>query len=134
MAELPFLTDAAASAVPIHALRTSEWKAWAEGRPDALRRLAAAHDFQAQAGRILLAPATDGSIERVLFGVGDKATAMAMGALAQQLPSGDYRLAAAPREFSATTVAIAWGLGAYAFDRYKKRKRAAPRLLAPEGA
>jgi leucyl aminopeptidase len=134
MFDLPFLNDAAPNAVPIHALRTSEWKAWIEGRADALKRLALAHDFQAQNGRILLAPATDGSIERVLFGVGDTATPMVMGALAQHLPAGDYRIAAAPREFSGTLIAVAWGLGAYAFDQYKKRKRPAPRLVAPDGA
>jgi len=134
MPNLPFLTDGAAQAVPIHALRSGEWKEWIESRPENLKRLALAHDFQAQSGRILLVPATDGSIERVLFGVGDKANAMAMGALAQHLPSGDYRIAAAPREFPATLVAEAWGLGAYSFDRYKKRKRPAPRLAPPEGA
>ncbi len=134
MTDLPFIADAAPNAVPIHALRASEWSQWSEGRADALKRLAAAHDFQAQNGRILLAPATDGSIERVLFGVGDKANAIIMGALAQHLPAGDYRIAAAPREFDTTLIAIAWGLGAYVFDRYKKRKRPAPRLLAPEGA
>lgn len=134
MPNLPFLTDSAAQAVPIHALRSGEWKEWIESRPEALKRLALAHDFQAQNGRILLAPATDGAIERVLFGVGDKANAMAMGALAQHLPSGDYRIAAAPREFVATLVTVAWGLGAYAFERYKKRKRPAPRLVPPDGA
>jgi leucyl aminopeptidase len=126
--------DKDASAVPIHALRTSEWKPWIERHSDTLKRMAAAHDFQAQNGRILLVPATDGAIERVLFGVGDKANAMAMGALAQHLPAGDYRIAFSPREFSATNIAIAWGLGAYAFDRYKPRKRPAPRLAAPDGA
>ena len=134
MQTLPFLTDNAAQAVPIHALRTSEWSHWAESRPEALKRLATAHDFKAQGGRILLVPATDGSIERVLFGVGDKANVMAMGSLAQNLPAGDYRIAAAPREFTATLVAVAWGLGGYAFERYKKRKRPAPRLVPPEGA
>jgi leucyl aminopeptidase len=134
MADLPFLTDSAAQAVPIHALRTAEWSQWSESRPEALKRMAAAHDFKAQPGRILLVPATDGSIERVLFGVGDKANALSMGSLAQNLPSGDYRIAAAPREFSATLVAVAWGLGAYAFERYKKRKRPAPKLAPPEGA
>lgn len=133
MTTLPYL-NADAPSVPITALRTSEWSQWIERHSETLRRLAAAHDFQAQNGRILLVPATDGAIERVLFGVGDKATAMSMGSLAQNLPAGDYRIAAAPREFSATNVAIAWGLGAYAFDRYKKRKRPAPRLAAPEGA
>jgi leucyl aminopeptidase len=59
---------------------------------------------------------------------------MAMGALAQNLPAGDYKIAQAPREFAAGLAATAWGLGAYAFDRYKKRKRPAPQLAAPEGA
>lgn len=134
MTALPYLTDANATATPIHALRTSEWPTWIERHAETLKRLAAAHDFTAQAGRILLVPATDGSIERVLFGVGDKANAMSLGTLAQQLPAGDYRLAWCPREFAGTPAAIAWGLGAYAFDRYKKRKRPAPRLAPPEGA
>ncbi|MES1198737.1 MAG: leucyl aminopeptidase family protein [Pseudomonadota bacterium] len=134
MDSLPFLTDRGQVCVPIHALRASEWSQWLESRSDSIRKLAAAHDFRAQSGRILLVPATDGQIERVLFGLGDKANVMAMGALAQQLPSGDYEIAAAPREFSASLVVIAWGLGAYAFDRYKKRKRAAPRLAPPDGA
>jgi leucyl aminopeptidase len=129
---LPFLTDA--DAVPIHVLRTSEWRHWSERHSDTLRRLASAYDFQAQNGRILVVPATDGTIERVLFGVGDKGNAMMLGALAQHLPVGDYKFAFGPREFAPTQVAIAWGLGAYAFDRYKKRKRPAPRLVLPDGA
>ena len=134
MTHLPFLTGASADVAPIHVLRTSEWAHWIERHSETLRRMAATHDFQAQNGRILLVPATDGSIERVLFGVGDKANAMAIGALAQNLPAGDYRVAFAPREFAPTLIAVAWGLGAYAFDRYKKRKRPAPRLAPPEGA
>jgi leucyl aminopeptidase len=130
---LPFLTDEP-SAVPIHVLRTGEWRHWIERHSDTLRRLASAYDFQAQNGRILVVPATDGTIERVLFGVGDKANAMMIGALAQHLPAGDYKFAFCPREFTGTQVAIAWGLGAYAFDRYKKRKRPAPRLVLPDGA
>jgi leucyl aminopeptidase len=134
MTDLPFAADSDAAATPIYAIRTADWSAWIEGRPEALKRLCAAHDFKAQQGRILLVPATDGAIERVLFGVGDKANSMAMGALSQHLPAGRYEIAAAPREFSAGLVALAWGLGAYAFDRYKPRKRPAPLLDPPDGA
>jgi leucyl aminopeptidase len=134
MSDLPFLTDVNVQTTPIFALRTGEWSAWVERHSDVLRRLAGAHDFKAQSGRILLVPATDGSIERVLFGLGDKANVFALGALAQHLPHGDYRFATAPREYSATMVALAWGLGSYAFDRYKKRKRAMSRLAPPDGA
>jgi len=130
----PFLPDAASPAVPIHALRASEWSHWIESRPEALKRFAAAHDFRAQAGRVLIMPATDGSVERVLFGLGDKLNPMALGALAANLPAGDYKIAQAPHEFAAGLVAIAWGLGAYAFDRYKPRKRPAARLAPPDGA
>ena len=134
MANLPFLQDSNASAVPIHVIRSGEWRQWIERHSETLRRMAAAHDFQAQNGRSLRVPATDGAIERVLFGAGDKANVNVIGALAQHLPAGDYRIAFAPRELNGTAAAIAWGLGAYVFDRYKKRKRPAPLLAPPEGA
>ncbi|MDZ4777092.1 MAG: leucyl aminopeptidase family protein [Alphaproteobacteria bacterium] len=133
MTQIPLLDAPVAAAIPIHALRTSEWETWATTRPDSLRKLAQVHDFKAQNGRILVVPATNGEIERVLFGVGDKATAMTFGLLAQQLPSGDYTIAWAPRDLDPTLIATAWALGAYAFDRYKPRKRAAPRLVASDG-
>jgi leucyl aminopeptidase len=134
MTNLPFLQNSDAPAVPVHVIRSAEWSQWIERHSETLRRLAAAHDFQAQNARILLVPATDGSIERVLFGAGDNANVNVVGALAQHLPAGDYRIAFAPREFAPTAIAIAWGLGAYAFDRYKKRKRPAPLLAPPDGA
>ncbi len=132
--DLPFIVDRDAAATPIHVIRSEEWSRWAESAPETLLRFAAAHDFRAQNARILLSPATDGSIDRVLFGFGEKATPMTLGALAQHLPTGDYRIAFAPRLLDPTLIAVAWGLGAYAFDRYKPRKRAAPRLAAPEGS
>lgn len=134
MTSLPFLADPAAPAIPIHILRTSEWGPWIEAHSETLRRMAATYDFKAQNGRVLVVPATDGAIERVLLGAGDKANAQVVGALSQHLPAGDYRIAFAPKDFAATAMAIAWGLGAYAYERYKPRKRPAPRLCPPEGA
>ena len=134
MTEMPLLDAPHAASVPIHAVRAGEWAAWVEQRPDTLKRFALAHDFRGQTGRILLVPATDGQIERVLFGLGDKATPMLFGVLGQHLPAGDYAIVWAPREFDATQIATAWAMGAYVFTRYKPRKRAAPRLVAPEDA
>jgi leucyl aminopeptidase len=133
MTDIPLLDSPVPAAIPIHALRTSEWETWIRGRADSLKKLAAAHDFCAQNGRILLVPSTAGDIERVLFGLGEKATAMAFGTLGQQLPAADYAIAWAPREFDATLIATAWALGAYGFTRYKPRKRAAPRLVVGDG-
>jgi leucyl aminopeptidase len=130
---LPFI-PAGAPAIAIHAMHAADWEGWIGRRGEALKTLAAAQDFRGQAQRILIVPAPDGSIERVLFGLGDAANPLAFGALAQKLPAGDYKIASAPREFSATMIAIAWGLGSYAFSRYKARKRTPPRLLPPDGA
>lgn len=133
MTDIPLLDSPVPAAIPIHALRTGEWEAWIATRADSLKKLAVANDFRAQNGRILLVPSTAGDIERVLFGVGDKATAMTFGLLGQHLPSADYVIAWAPRDLDATLIATAWALGAYGFTRYKPRKRPAPRLVAGEG-
>src|SRR5262249_14593569 len=90
--------------------------------------------FRGQAARILLVPATDGSIERVLFGLGDKPTPLLIGALGAHLPSGDYALAPAAREFPGTLEAIAWAMGAYKFARYKSTTKVPPRLAPTDDA
>ena len=103
MTNLPFL-DRLRRTAPFRSMsmRTGEWSDWIERHSETLRRLAAAHDFQAQNGRILLVPATDGSIERVLFGVGDKANVNGDRRAGAASAGGDYRIAFAPREFAAT--------------------------------
>ena len=133
MTDIPLLDSPVPAAIPIQALRTGEWEGWIATRADSLKKLAVANDFRAQNGRILLVPSTAGDIERVLFGVGDKATAMTFGLLGQHLPSADYAIAWAPRDLDATLIATAWALGAYGFTRYKPRRRAAPRLVVGEG-
>jgi leucyl aminopeptidase len=121
-----------APTTPIHALTAGGLDAFLASRSEALRALVAAHDFKAQAGRILLVPGPDGHVERVLLGLGKEENAAAHGALAK-LPDGDYRFAGpvAPREGQAALVAFA--LGAYVFDRYKSRPRSRPRLQPPPG-
>ena len=108
----PFLDSAADSAIPVEPIRAADWPRWAETHAANLRELAAATDFRGQPGRILLVPSTDGRIERVLFGLGDKPTPMLFGALGAQLPAGDYRFALPLRDLSPTLAAVAWALGA----------------------
>ncbi len=134
MTDIPLLDAPSGATVPVHAIRASEWETWLTTRPETLQRFAKAHDFKGQAGRILLVPATDGAIERVLFGLGDKPTPMMFGVLGQHLPAGDYAIAWAPREFDPTVMSTAWAMGAYAFSRYKARRRPIPRLITPDGA
>ena len=130
MTALPFSTSSAAT--PVHILRGGAWRAWAEQQPEAVTRLAAAQDFRAQAGRTFHALTDSGAL--IVFGVAEAATPMALGALASSLAEGDYTLAEAPEDWDRTYCAIAWALGAYAFERYKPRKRGPARLVPPADA
>ena len=80
--------------------------------------------FKAAARRHLLVPAADGTIAGVILGLGDapdrpgaEPSSAFLGLLPAILPPGDYHLANSPP--APLLSAIAWGLGAYRFRRYK---------------
>ena len=118
---------------PVHALAEADLAGFLGAQPAPVRRLAELAQFKARAGQVLLAPAEDGDL--VLFGLGAGASAdgMAFRALPGKLPPGDYRLATQAAGVAPEAIALAWALGAYAFERYKKpRKEPWPRLIAGE--
>lgn len=125
---IPPLFAKTINAVPIQAVSASEWPNWSAERAQSLTLQAALADFRGQAGRVLLVTGSDGALERVLLGLGDIPNAMSFGALGKDLPAGDYVLDGLPKAISLTQAAIAFALGAYAFDTYKPRKRPPPRL------
>ena len=98
-----------------------------------------ANGFDGAPRRHVLLPGPHGALAGVVLGTGDggKAveTATQLGALAAVLPTGTYRLADAGA-CDPTIAAIAWGLGAYRFRRYKaKGHHLAPAaLIIPEAA
>lgn len=94
---------------------------------------AKANGFAAQRGRLLALPGADGALEGYLFGLGAEAgrPALTAGLAAAALEPGRYRLAGTVAD--PTLAALAFRLGAYRFDRYRKRRE--PVLLdLPEGA
>lgn len=98
--------------------------------------LAATAEFKGKAGQLLAVPGPDGKTARVLFGLGDpaKAEAMLFRGLASRLAAGEYRLEGLPASLDPTQAAIAFALGGYRFDRYRKKRDGQARLVAPEGA
>ncbi len=112
------------SAIPLEAAQ----KAWVE-----------AAGFKGSAKQTVVVPDKDGSIAGVLFGLGEGVSGepsgpaeLLVGQLAQSLPAGSYRLEG--KVSDPALAAIAWGLGAYRFDRYKNADGAArPRLRIPGG-
>src|ERR1019366_7989806 len=98
----------------LHALAEADLAGFLSSQPPALARLAALQDFHAKDG-----PLPDGP---------------SFPPLPARLPAGDYRLATAPSNVPPERIALAWALGGYRFERYRKKpKDGLARLLAPHG-
>jgi leucyl aminopeptidase len=119
------------SAAPVHALYEHETAAFLEGRQAFVRAFAATSDFKGKAGQVLIVPNTEGAVDRILFGLGaeGRADAMSFRALATKLPAGDYRIAQAPPAIPADQIALAFAMGAYKFDRYRRNSDEPARLV-----
>ncbi|RYE46017.1 MAG: leucyl aminopeptidase family protein [Hyphomicrobiales bacterium] len=94
---------------------------------------AKANGFTGQRGRLLALPGEGGALGGYLFGLGKAADrpALILGQAAAALEPGKYKLAGSFGD--PTLAALAFRLGAYRFDRYRKPRD--PVLLEPvEGA
>src|SRR4051812_27738924 len=116
-------------AVPVQALTEAETGPALDALP-AAKAAAALSDFKGKAGQVLLVPGADGTLERVLFGLGAGGDPMAFRPLAAKLPAGTYRIAGAPDGMAGELAALAFALGSYRFDRYKAHGAEKAKLLA----
>ncbi len=130
------LLDSGLDAVPIRPVTVEAWAGVEAALPPLQRGFAAATGFKPKAGRVALLPDADGGLGLVLLGLGEaKAPArdrFLAGKLPGALPPGTYRLEPSA-DLDAGEAALAWLLGSYRFERYRKPGEPRPRLVAPEG-
>ncbi len=133
-ATTPALLPGDAPAVPVTLVTAGSWAAAQAALDPAQRRFAQATGFEPKAGRLALLPGPDGSLARVLFGLGDPEAAaydrLLVGKLPGLLPEGSFRLEDAPEPAEA---ALAWLMGSYRFGRYRSGGGTKARLAAPAG-
>jgi leucyl aminopeptidase len=130
-----FETAPETPAIPITFATKSTWQAISAELPAQARQFASSNGFAAKPGTCLTLPAADGQIARVLFGL-EEATSKSRdlfrpGALPGLLPRGTYRFANAPHDTRLAVLAFA--LGSYRFNRYRKADALDVRLVPPEG-
>ncbi|MEO1223971.1 MAG: leucyl aminopeptidase family protein [Pseudomonadota bacterium] len=101
---------------------------WRDAQPADIASHLAGIGFEAKAGQIAWLP---GGAE-VLVGAGDGTDPMVAGDLAHRLPERSFRLG--NDAVDASDLALAWGLGAYRFRRYRKPTREPAKLIWPDGA
>jgi leucyl aminopeptidase len=128
----PLLADDAVEAVPIHLVRPETWPEIEPALGEPGRAFARAQAFEPKSGRSCLLPDSVGRVGGVLLGLGEGVDPFALGRLPPILPPGVYRLTPGG-DVDPALATLAWLLGAYRFERYRKPGSKQARLLVPEG-
>jgi leucyl aminopeptidase len=124
----PSLAGSAKNAIPLHAVAAKDAKTWLARQKRS--GLVSASGFAGAAGALAALPDAKGGIAAWVLGLGDNKDAFG---LAEKLPAGLYRLGEVPEVCSGGNAALAWLMGGYGFDRYKKKGARKARLVLPSG-
>lgn len=123
--EVLIAPSAEAAGIPIWLAPQGSWKTALAHLPSEQLAWLEANGFDGASRKHVLLPGSTGTIEGVVLGIGTPdgpssaiTTAALVGTLPPVLPVATYRLGD-PATVDPTMAAIAWGLGAYAFRRYK---------------
>src|SRR3990167_1411603 len=124
-----FVTASQKHPVEITLVTPDHYEQWLAVQPEAVKQFLAVTQFAAQVGDIRIVPDESKALARVIACVSQIEHYWCVGHLPLQLPEGIYALNAASATIE--THAIAWGLGAYQFTRYKRAARSPAQLLVP---
>jgi leucyl aminopeptidase len=127
----PSLASSAAASIPLHAVTAKAARAWLA--KDKQRKVLGASGFTGAAGQLMPLPNAKGGVRAWALGLGDGKDAFALALAAEKLPAGTYRLGEVPDFCGGANAALAWIMGGYVFDRYKKKARAFARLVIASG-
>lgn len=121
-------TDQSQDLIPITALTVAQWESWLTQQPNFTTHWINAIQFSPKPGQIALIPETAGHLAEVILILNAVDDFWVFGALPATLPSGCYYYARLPEGFS-DHATLAWGAGAYTFNRYKtKTTKRTPQL------
>ena len=126
--------DHDAAGVPIEFVRPASWPGLRDRLEAPARAYADACGFEPKAGKHLVLPGPD-KLAAVLFGVDPASRSgrdrFLAGRLPALLPAGTYRFSNAGED--ARLAALAFALGSYQFNRYRKSENHGAKLAVPAG-
>ena len=125
------LAKSTKGAIPVHAIPAKDAKAWLARQKRS--GLVIASGFAGALGALAALPDAKGGIAAWVLGLGDSKDSFALAAAAERLPAGTYRLGDVPDFCGGAHAALAWLMGGYGFDRYKKKSVRKTRLVTPPG-
>ncbi len=128
------LTDNATGAIPLHAVSKDKLAEWKSGLPGPAKAWVESTGFEAGSGKVCLIPGMDGKLAGAAIGTSATDGMWSFGNGSRDLPKGTYELTTALSAEDANRAALAWGLGAYAFDRYKEAAAPQASLVWPKAS
>jgi leucyl aminopeptidase len=130
---LPFI-DRGPSALPVHFVTAPKWRTWLKEQNAARRGWLESIGIAGAAGDFAVLPGRDGKAAGAVLVLSAAPTLWDFGALATRLPAGTWKLGdTAP--VAPTDAAVAIGLGAWRFERYRTKKaKPGAKIVGPQGA
>jgi leucyl aminopeptidase len=122
------MSDDSTPARTLHCIRREEFEAWRARQPAAIPQWLQAHGFDASPGALLVLPATDGSAESAVLGLGDAHDPLSYAGAPFALPRGEWEVRGELDDEARKALLLGWGLGSYRFDRYRTPPRPPARL------
>ncbi len=112
-----FTSKRPAKILPIEVITVQDFPAWQLQQDAYTTTWLSTSGFRAESGQYRIIPDDKGHCARVIVCVADATNVWGVGVLAANLPAGVYEFVAQKADL--TACALAFGLGAYQFTRYK---------------
>lgn len=116
-------------AIPISIVLPDQFDVWLKKQNQFIKNWLTTTQFKSEPLSLRLIPNKIGELDQVIYCISQTKNFWDVGSLPFALPEGSYILNADDKDYS--LFAIAWGLGAYQFTRYKKPKRLPAKLVLP---
>jgi len=132
-----FTTQYSKKAIPILVFTPKDFSSWLSRQTHFTKSWLNSTGFKADSGAICLLPDVTGKLIHVLCGISDIKNFWSVGNLPMTLPEGQYIFHWDVSDFDLDHAeyidfAMAWGLGAYQFTRYKKPAKKIAQLVLPK--
>ncbi len=130
----PAFTPSSRGAAALTLLREADVPQWLRSAPAEQRRWLQGSGFKGRAGELALLPGDVSPNALFVFaGDGSSADFWRLAGLPMRLPEGGWQCGDLSRA-TADRLALAWGIGAYQFTRYRQAERAPASLVWPRHA
>lgn len=116
-------------AIPITSIVSEKWLVWLSDQSKVTQQWLQASNFTPNPGSYSLLPGRDGQLQQVLLICNDQSDFWTFGLLPSVLSEGHYQVEGVDNAKLLEHIALAWGLGAYEFTRYKTSIRPLAQLL-----